>query len=59
MNPLILYQSAIPEDYTFLNQNTFLSVKAKETVLDLLEKSEKRNPDMFDMYIYNGKLVVA
>lgn len=42
-----------PKGYTFINPEIFISDKAKEIVNDLLQKAEKRNPDAFDMYIYN------
>ncbi|THV08324.1 hypothetical protein K435DRAFT_7585 [Dendrothele bispora CBS 962.96] len=45
--------SSIPEGYTFLNKDLFVSVKAKEMILDLLDQAEKRDPDLFDMYVYN------
>lgn len=33
----------------------FVSENAKAMVLDLLKNAEKRNPDAFDMYVYNGE----
>lgn len=33
----------------------FMSEKAEAVVIDLLKKSENRNPDAFDMYVYNGE----
>ncbi len=47
----------IPEGYTFLNAKTLITVKGKKIADELLEASEKRDPDAFDMYIYNGKSV--
>ncbi|KAJ3568829.1 hypothetical protein NP233_g5452 [Leucocoprinus birnbaumii] len=44
---------ALPKDYTFMNTEIFISLKAKEMVDDLLEKAANRNPDAFDLYIYN------
>ncbi|KAK7470407.1 hypothetical protein VKT23_001833 [Stygiomarasmius scandens] len=44
---------SIPDGYTFLNKQVFLSAKAKEMTMDLLKQADQRNPDLFDMYIYN------
>lgn len=43
----------IPKGYTFLNDKLFLSEGGKKILLSLLESSDNRNPDFFDMYIYN------
>lgn len=32
-----------------------MSVKAKDLVTDLFAKARRRNPDVFDMYIYDGE----
>lgn len=37
-----------------MNENIFISIKAEQIVEDLLTKAENRNPDNFDLYIYNG-----
>jgi len=47
-------KSAIPAGYTFLDVETFISKKAYEMVEGLLKQAANRNPDAFDMYIYNG-----
>ncbi|RDB19905.1 hypothetical protein Hypma_012756 [Hypsizygus marmoreus] len=46
-------QGAIPPGYVFFNLETFMSVKGKEILEDLLKKAANRNPDAFDMYVYN------
>lgn len=46
-------QSTIPAGYKFLNLETFISNKAYEMLEDLMKKSANRNPEVFDMYIYN------
>ncbi|KDR83899.1 hypothetical protein GALMADRAFT_86570 [Galerina marginata CBS 339.88] len=45
--------SAIPDGHTFLEVNTFVSIKGKDIAEKLLQQAENRNPDAFDMYIYN------
>ena len=37
-----------------MNIETFLSKKAYEMVEGLMKQAANRNPDAFDMYIYNG-----
>lgn len=49
------HSQVIPQGYTFLSPDIFVSKKAKEVVDDLLEKSERRNPDFHDIYVYNGE----
>jgi hypothetical protein len=46
--------SVIPAGHTFLNPSTFISQKGHDTVRDLLRKADNRNPDLFNMYIFNG-----
>ncbi|XP_006456669.1 hypothetical protein AGABI2DRAFT_195685 [Agaricus bisporus var. bisporus H97] len=43
----------LPKGYTFMGPELFVSENAKAMVLDLLKNAEKRNPDAFDMYVYN------
>lgn len=31
-----------------------MTTKAKDIAADLFKKADNRNPDIFDMYIYNG-----
>jgi hypothetical protein len=38
-----------------MSPELFVSEKAKAVVIDLLKKAESRNPDAFDMYVYNGE----
>lgn len=47
-------QSVIPEGYTFANPWHMMTKKAFEKFKDLMEKMANRDPDRFDMYIYNG-----
>ena len=49
-----IQQSLIPAGHTFLTPKTFMSQKGYDTVRELLQKADNRNPDRFDMYIYNG-----
>ncbi|KAG6910938.1 hypothetical protein DXG01_005992 [Tephrocybe rancida] len=49
-------QRLIPTGYTFLNHNAFLSLKAKDLYNDLNKQADNRNPDAFDMYIYNSSV---
>lgn len=44
----------IPKGHTFLNVGSFMTTKAKDIAADLFKKADNRNPDIFDMYIYNG-----
>lgn len=46
-------QPIIPTDYTFLNVETMISTQAKEILEGLLKQAADRDPDAFDMYIYN------
>ncbi|GLB34026.1 hypothetical protein LshimejAT787_0109100 [Lyophyllum shimeji] len=48
-------QSAIPPGYTLMDFETLMimSNKGKEIFGDLVKKAGDRNPDAFDMYIYN------
>ncbi|TCD69881.1 hypothetical protein EIP91_005958 [Steccherinum ochraceum] len=48
-----LLQESLDSGYTFINDLTFVSRKTADAVKDLLSKLDKRDPDMFDMYIYN------
>jgi len=58
LHPLNLYmQSTIPAGYKFLNLETFMSNKAYEMLEDLMSRAANRNPDAFDMYIYNGQYI--
>lgn len=41
-----------------MSPELFVSEEAKEMVIDLLKKAKTRNPDAFNMYIYNGELTV-
>ncbi|KAF9450139.1 hypothetical protein P691DRAFT_495711 [Macrolepiota fuliginosa MF-IS2] len=43
----------LPQGYTFMSPELFISKRAQGILLDLLDKAETRNPDAFDMYIYN------
>lgn len=47
--------SAIPAGYAFMDYETLtiMSCKGKEIFEDLVKKAAGRNPDAFDMYIYN------
>ncbi|KAJ3997703.1 hypothetical protein F5050DRAFT_1894107, partial [Lentinula boryana] len=49
----ISHDVAGPEIFTFLNKTTFLSVKTRKMVENVLNKSNDRNPDVHDMLIYN------
>ncbi len=42
-----------------MSPELFVSEKAKEMVEDLLKKAEQRNPDLHDLYIYNGGFAVT
>ncbi|KAH6915038.1 hypothetical protein BKA70DRAFT_1368848 [Coprinopsis sp. MPI-PUGE-AT-0042] len=46
-------QSKIPAGYTFLNVETMITTKGKEIAESLLKQAGNRDPDAFDMYIYN------
>ena len=50
------WQSVIPPGHDFLNPNVFISKPAKDIAVKLFEKADDRNPDLHDMYIYNGKV---
>ncbi|THH30678.1 hypothetical protein EUX98_g3494 [Antrodiella citrinella] len=43
----------VPEGYTYLNKNTFVSQKTNAAVNFLFGKQDNRDFDMFEMYIYN------
>ncbi|THH30689.1 hypothetical protein EUX98_g3495 [Antrodiella citrinella] len=43
----------IPEGYTYINNITFVSRKTDDAITDLLAKLDKRDPDLYAMYIYN------
>jgi len=45
----------MPPGYTFLHVGHLISIKGKKIADQLLVQAENRNPDAFDMYIYNGK----
>ncbi|KAJ3531510.1 hypothetical protein NM688_g7564 [Phlebia brevispora] len=45
--------SVIPDGYTFMNPFTMVSTNAANRFDELVEKMDNRNPDCFDMYIYN------
>ncbi|KAJ3508654.1 hypothetical protein NLJ89_g5637 [Agrocybe chaxingu] len=45
--------SVIPSGYTFLTLDTFISVPGKELAEKFAKDAENRDPDTFDMYIYN------
>ncbi|KAF5333277.1 hypothetical protein D9611_002577 [Ephemerocybe angulata] len=45
--------SVIPEGYTFLNPETLITTGGKALADDLRKKADGRDPDAFDMYIYN------
>ncbi|KAK7470406.1 hypothetical protein VKT23_001832 [Stygiomarasmius scandens] len=47
-----MISTPIPSDYTYLNREIFLSVKAKVLVMDLAEQATKRDPHLFGMNIY-------
>lgn len=53
MEPETTSTKTIPSGYTFMGHGILVSEKAKEVVLDLLDKAEKRNPDAQGMYVYN------
>ncbi|KAF8897760.1 hypothetical protein BD779DRAFT_1608275 [Infundibulicybe gibba] len=53
IHALTVRQTLIPPGYTFLNVGNLMTVKAKCMADDLLSKAGNRNPDAFDMYIYN------
>ncbi|KAJ3532476.1 hypothetical protein NMY22_g7726 [Coprinellus aureogranulatus] len=46
-------KSVIPAGYTFLNPETMISVKGKELAEELRKKADGRDPDAFDMYVFN------
>lgn len=46
-------QPLIPKGYTFNNPKELISIKGKRMLLELMEQADKRDPDAFDMYIYN------
>jgi hypothetical protein len=50
---------AIPAGYTLMSEKMFISEAAKDVLTDLLEQAEHRDPDAFDMYIYNGACLFA
>ncbi|KAF8969504.1 hypothetical protein BDZ97DRAFT_1653923, partial [Flammula alnicola] len=43
----------IPAGHTFIEIETFVSTKGKDIAENLLKKAADRDPDAFDMYIYN------
>ncbi|KAJ3732847.1 hypothetical protein DFJ43DRAFT_1179168 [Lentinula guzmanii] len=53
MSTLFHDSVAGPEVYTFLNKTTFLSVKTRKMVKNILNKCNDRNLDVHDMLIYN------
>ncbi|KAH8094884.1 hypothetical protein BXZ70DRAFT_342219 [Cristinia sonorae] len=46
-------QSLIPQGHTFINNKAFVTTRTANAVKELLEKLDKRDPDLFNMYIYN------
>ncbi|KAG2013808.1 hypothetical protein CC2G_010678 [Coprinopsis cinerea AmutBmut pab1-1] len=46
-------QSAIPKGYTFVNPETMITVKGSDLFKELMHQADKRDPDAFDMYVYN------
>lgn len=49
-------QFALPQDYTFAPIGVPIHKASHERVTKLLEQTSNRDPDRFDLYIYNGML---
>lgn len=61
---LILYlmrvqTTLMPSGHAFFSIDHFITSTGKDILEDLLDKASKRNPDLYDMYIYEGKLCTA
>lgn len=48
-----------PVGYVFLNQKTLISEKGKEYARENFQQADGHNPDLHDMYIYNGVRTVV
>lgn len=53
MPPRTPKASVIPPGYTFANLDTMITEKGKELADELMKKADGRNPEAFDMYVYN------
>lgn len=49
----------LPAGYTFLNETHMVSKVAWKRARELLEKADRRDPDVHDMYVYNGESLYA
>lgn len=55
---LNLFQFELPPDCTFTPGGMLVHKDTLKRLIKLIEKAKARDPSMFDLYIYNGDLIV-